>query len=105
LRGSTKKVITESDEVFVSAATGWEIAIKTSIGKMELRGDLVEHLALNNFRSLNVTMAHAVAAAKLPRHHGDPFDRMLVAQASAESLTLLTTDHHLEAYGIPLILI
>lgn len=102
---AARNAISDSDEVYVSAASAWEIAIKVSIGKLTFRGDLEEHLELNNFRPLSVTIAHAKAAAALPRHHGDPFDRMLAAQARAESLTLLTADTRLRAYGVPLMLV
>jgi PIN domain nuclease of toxin-antitoxin system len=71
--------------------------------KLEFRGDLEEQLALNNFQSLPITVMHALLAAKLPRHHADPFDRMLVAQATIESLTLVTTDPQLALYGVPIL--
>ena len=87
-----------SERTYVSAATAWEINIKVSLGKLDFDGDMEAQLALNNFLSLPVTVAHAVVAGKLPRHHNDPFDRMLIAQAKAESLTLLTHDRRLKAY-------
>ena len=75
-----------------------------ALGKLEFRGDFEEQMALNQFRPLQITVRHAVRAGQLPRLHGDPFDRMLVAQAQAESLTLLTTDAQLSAYGVPMLL-
>jgi len=89
--------------VFVSAATAWEISIKQALGKLEAPDDLVEALAANRFRALPITVAHALAAGRLPRHHDDPFDRMLVAQAQAEQLTLVTHDPQLQPYGISIL--
>jgi PIN domain nuclease of toxin-antitoxin system len=87
----------------VSAATVWEIAIKVAARKLEFRGDMEEQLALNNFHPLPIAIIHALWAANLPRHHADPFDRMLIAQASFESLTLVTADPHLAVYGVPIL--
>jgi PIN domain nuclease of toxin-antitoxin system len=66
--------------------------------------DLVEQVVKNGFIPLLITPAHAIAAAELPLHHRDPFDRMLVAQASLESLTLLTADPRLKLYGVRILL-
>ena len=99
----TRSAIEECDVAYVSAATVWEIAIKVAAGKLEFRGDMEEQLALNNFHPLPITVMHALLAAKLPRHHADPFDRMLVAQASFESLTVLTADLRLAAYGVAIL--
>ena len=100
-----RKSIEDAGLVCVSAATIWEISIKAASGKLEIRGDLEAHLDLNHFRSLPITVAHALAAARLPKHHTDPFDRMLVAQASMESLRLLTADERLTQYGPHVILV
>ena len=104
LSSASESAIRDCEQVFVSAATAWEIGIKTALGKLEFRGDLQAQLQQNGFRPLAVTIGHAVAAAQLPLHHRDPFDRMLVAQANLEGLTLLTTDARLKAYGVPMIL-
>jgi PIN domain nuclease of toxin-antitoxin system len=103
LSRSAEKAICDCEQVYVSAATAWEIGIKAAAGKLEFHGDLQDQLRLNGFSALHVTVAHALKAAQLPLHHRDPFDRMLVAQASLESLTLLTNDERLKAYGIPAI--
>ena len=87
--------------VYVSAATAWEISIKRSLGKLEAPSDLAAEIAANGFREMTITFAHALSAAQLAMHHSDPFDRMLVAQAKLESLTLVTRDEHMEEYGIP----
>jgi PIN domain nuclease of toxin-antitoxin system len=89
----------------VSAATVWEIAIKIALGKLEFRGEMAEQLALNNLLSLAVTVPHALVAGALPMHHSDPFDRMLIAQAKLESLTLVTHDVRLRDYDIPVLVV
>jgi PIN domain nuclease of toxin-antitoxin system len=99
LPAAARKAIVESQSTYVSAVTAWEIGIKLAVGKLDFRGDLPDQLARNAFLPLNITIVHAVAAARLPLYHGDPFDRMLVAQASLESLTLVTTDAVLRRYG------
>jgi PIN domain nuclease of toxin-antitoxin system len=104
LSRSAQIAIADSARAYVSAATAWEIAIKVALGKLEFNGDLEAEIRRNNFLPLPLTIAHATAAGRLPAHHRDPFDRMLVAQASIESLTLLTSDVRLKEYGVPLIL-
>ena len=98
LQAAARKTIADSVRVYVSAATAWEIAIKIALGKLEFRGDMAEQLAMNNLLSLAVTVRHAVTAGALPMHHSDPFDRMLIAQAKIESLTLMTHDARLRGY-------
>lgn len=91
--------------MLVSAASIWELSIKIAKGNLTIQGDLEHHLAATGFDSLPVTMPHALAAAKLPKHHGDPFDRMLVAQAASEGLTLVTADREQAKYGVDVILL
>lgn len=87
--------------VHVSAASIWEIGIQAALGRLALgRLDVVEAIDESGFETLPITPAHALAAARLPRHHDDPFDRMLVAQARVEDLTLVTRDAALVAYGV-----
>jgi len=92
------------NDVFFSVASAWELAIKAALGRLELPGaleDLLpEQLTLNGFRVLPVTLAHAMAVARLPHHHHDPFDRLLVAQARVEGLRLVTRDRQLARYGV-----
>jgi PIN domain nuclease of toxin-antitoxin system len=85
--------------VFVSAVSLWEIWLKQSLGKLRLPAGFEEKLASEAFESLPLTAAQTRHVASLPWRHRDPFDRMLVAQASAERLTLLTADAVLAAYG------
>lgn len=91
------------NEAFVSAATLWELSIKQAAGKLEVGVDLREHSAEQGFRELPVSGQHAVAVRNLPLHHRDPFDRMLVAQAGIEGLTLMTADRDLTVYDIPIL--
>jgi PIN domain nuclease of toxin-antitoxin system len=105
LSNTARTAIQESNATYVSAVSVWEIGIKTSTGKLEFRGDMDRQIALNGFVPLDITVAHAIAAGRLPFHHRDPFDRMLVAQAAAESLTLITSDAVLTAYNVPVMLV
>lgn len=100
-----KEAILEADRVYASVASIWELSLKIAIGKLAIDGDLSKKIAETAFEVLPVTMPHAMASVKLPRHHGDPFDRMLVAQASVESLTLLTADKGQVSYGVPVMLV
>ena len=89
--------------VVVSAATAWEISIKKALGKLAAPDDLEHQLATGGFEPLPIGIAHAVAAGRLPRHHEDPFDRMLIAQALAEGLTIVTRDKRFGDYGVALL--
>jgi PIN domain nuclease of toxin-antitoxin system len=93
-------IATEGSSVFVSAASAWEIAIKRAIGKLAAPADLQAQIVASRFDALPITVEHALAAGALPHHHGDPFDRMLVAQAMAERLTVVTRDPRIGLYGI-----
>ena len=97
----TRQAITESAEaVFVSAATIWELEIKRSLGRLQVEVDLSEYCERSGFDELPVRFAHARALSGLPLHHRDPFDRMLVAQATAESLTIATADAEIGRYDV-----
>ena len=101
LGDEARESISASDSsVFVSAASAWEIAIKQALGKLDAPSDLVRQIELNRFVPLPITVSHAYAAGALPRHHDDPFDRMLVAQAMAEGLILVTRDPRMGLYGV-----
>jgi PIN domain nuclease of toxin-antitoxin system len=88
-----------SNDVFVSAATVWELSIKRAKGALRCPDDMVAQISGKGFQQLPVTAHHGDMAARLPMHHRDPLDRMLVAQAMAEGLTLLTEDEALSIYG------
>ena len=89
-------------DVYVSAATIWEIAIKQSIGKLK-PDDLPERVRDSGFRHVDITAEHSIAAARLPLLHRDPFDRMLIAQAKTERLTLVTRDAEIAKYDLDLL--
>jgi PIN domain nuclease of toxin-antitoxin system len=88
------------DGIFVSSATAWEIAIKKALGKLRVPDNLEEALSTSGLQELRITIAHAMAAGALPPHHADPFDRMLVAQATLENLTLVTRDERMGLYNV-----
>jgi PIN domain nuclease of toxin-antitoxin system len=89
--------------VDVSVASLWELAIKQTMGKLKVDGDLREHLTLQSFSELPVLGEHALAVRDLPPHHRDPFDRLLIAQAMCEGLTVVTSDHAFAAYDVPIL--
>ena len=90
--------------VYVSAVTAWEIAIKRTRGKLEMPPlEYYEQLHLHRFTPLSITTDHALAIETLPPHHNDPFDRMLIAQARQEGLTLVTQDRHMSLYDVKII--
>jgi PIN domain nuclease of toxin-antitoxin system len=92
-----------AEEVYVSAASAWEIAIKAGLGKIAVRASLAEAIADYAFLPLPIRMEHGDAVRLLPLHHRDPFDRVLVAQARLEGLTLVSRDAALAAYGVPVV--
>lgn len=91
----------------ISVASLWEITIKNSLGKLTLKTDLCnilsEHIASNGFELLPIETGHLMELSRLPMHHRDPFDRLLVAQCKADELTLCSADHAFAAYNIQLI--
>ncbi len=99
-----RQAIDSADEVAVSVASIWELSLKVARGMLQTPNDLEEQLEKNRFRVLPVTLHHAIASTRLPKHHRDPFDRMLIAQAQIESLTLLSVDKQQMSYGIPVLL-
>jgi PIN domain nuclease of toxin-antitoxin system len=88
--------------VVVSAATAWEISIKKALGKVAAPDDLELQVQTGGFERLPISVAHGSAAGRLPHHHDDPFDRMLIAQALAEGLTIVTRDKRFGDYGVAL---
>ena len=100
LKPSNREFLSRADAVYVSAASIWEIAIKARLGKIEADvAYLVDAIDRSGFYELPVSAAHAAAVAKLPPHHHDPFDRLLLAQAFLEPLRFVTADSALQAYG------
>ncbi len=92
-----------ANDVYVSSATAWEIAIKRALGKLEVPDNLEEALSAAALQELPISVAHAMETGGLPAHHSDPFDRMLVAQARLEGLTLVTRDANITKYSVPLL--
>jgi PIN domain nuclease of toxin-antitoxin system len=103
LAAGARGAIADADVVFVSAATAWEIAIKIGLGRLRPRRTVEEAAAESGFQELPVTFRHAELVATLPALHRDPFDRLLVAQAQSERLTLVTRDPVFQDYGLPVI--
>ena len=102
LGAAVNDAITDPDNaVFVSVVSAWEMAIKRAIGKLDTPDDLAGAVAALGFVELLVTFQHAERAGRLPLLHRDPFDRMLVAQAQAENLTLITGDASIARYAVP----
>ena len=89
-----------NNEVLVSAVTGWEIGIKKARGRLVAPDNLAAVVEEKRFEHLSLTFAHAERAAALPPHHRDPFDRMLIAQAQAEGLVLVTRDSRIADYEV-----
>ena len=90
-----------SNRVCVSSASIWEIAIKQSIGKLEVEGSIAAAAIEDRFEPLPVTFEHAEAVPRLPSHHRDPFDRLLIAQAQVEALTIVTRNARIPTYDVP----
>jgi PIN domain nuclease of toxin-antitoxin system len=93
-------ISSESNNVLVSVISPWEIAIKRSKDRLRVPDDFKAAIEAHRFELLSVQLHHTDAFASLPRHHGDPFDRMLVAQAIVEDLTLVTSDRAMRRYPV-----
>jgi PIN domain nuclease of toxin-antitoxin system len=100
LADEIKDRLDREPDVYVSAATIWEVAIKQAIGKLSEPPRLPERIRDSGFTPLPISPEHAITAGRLPMIHRDPFDRMLVAQAQCEDLTLVTRDANCQKYDI-----
>jgi len=103
LAAAVRHQIATADIVFVSVASAWEAAIKVSLGRLDLPDTIEAGVLASGFEKLLITFSHAERVAVLPPHHRDPFDRILVAQAQAEGLTLVTHDGLLEPYDVEIL--
>ncbi len=92
-----------ANSVAVSAASAWEISIKKALGKLVAPDDLEQQILTSGFDALAISIRHALAAERLPRHHEDPFDRILIAQAQAEQMTIVTREKRFGEYDVPVI--
>lgn len=100
LTSYARNMIDKSSNIYVSAASIWEISIKQNIGKLEADVSvIVEHIDALGIEQLAINWQHAANVNQLPLHHKDPFDRMLIAQAISEPLVLLTNDQQLKPYS------
>jgi PIN domain nuclease of toxin-antitoxin system len=103
LGGRARAAIQEATEVFVSAASAWEIVIKEALGKLRTKRAPSDAIAQGGLRPLPISFEHAEAVRQLVIHHKDPFDRLIIATATVEGLTVLTNDEMFSLYGVPLI--
>lgn len=103
LSGAQRDAISSGDDkIFVSAASAWEIAIKHALGRLSFPLERFgEFLSAMGFEPLSIMPTHGIAAGGLPRHHEDPFDRMLIAQAQIDGLTIMTLDRKFALYQVP----
>ena len=101
LAAAAREAIVDGNNiVFVSAVSVWEISIKRVLGKLDAPDTLLEEIERHRFTPLEIALAHADRAGKLPPIHLDPFDRMLIAQAQSEQLTLVTRDAEIQKYAV-----
>lgn len=98
-----RAAIQQAEDVYVSAASAWEIAIKQGLGKLQTRRKPSQAVMEGGFSPLPVTLEHAEAVRTLPKHHNDPFDRLIVAVAQLEALTIVTSDDRFTDFSLPLI--
>lgn len=101
---ATAAIRKPENTVFVSAVSGWEIGVLRAKRRLKLPDDLEAQMEVHGFRSLPVSMSHAHAVEALPPIHSDPFDRMLVAQAQMEGLTIVTSDRVMRRYPVAILL-
>jgi PIN domain nuclease of toxin-antitoxin system len=101
------KLVDPDTELYLSIAAVWEIAIKHAAGKLRYSGSpsvqVPAHIRRSGVVPLPISVDHALASASLPQHHRDPFDRMMIAQARAEEMTLATADERLKQYDVPIV--
>lgn len=98
-----ERAIARAEVVFVSAASAWEAAIKSALGKLRYPGSFEAAVEDSDFAKLEITFAHVEILRDLPPHHADPFDRLLIAQARYEGLTVVTRDQHFAPYAVSLL--
>ena len=103
LKRSVRRAIATADIVWVSAVSGWEVAIKQAIGKLRMEESFASMVTASDFQELTLTLRHTERLGSVALHHSDPFDRMLIAQAQVEKITIVTHDRQFEPYDVPII--
>lgn len=103
LNARARKAIASAELVWVSAASGWEASIKMALGRLRMHEPFPLLVRTNDFTELPVTLQHTDRLAALDRHHPDPFDRILIAQALVEKATIVTHDRAFEPYRVPVL--
>ncbi|MFE9043292.1 type II toxin-antitoxin system VapC family toxin [Streptomyces sp. NPDC007818] len=103
LPDETRERLAHERWVYMSAVTPWEISVKQATGKLDAPADVAERARDTQFLALPITAEHGVQAGLLPHHHRDPFDRILIAQARTEGLTLVTRDKNIPLYDVPVL--
>ncbi len=101
--GARQAIESAGGGLYFSAVSVWELAIKKGLGKLDLPEPFLDVLVEEGFRELPVSATHGLLAGALPPHHSDPFDRMIVAQAQSEGLTVVTRDTRIAAYDVPVL--
>jgi len=102
-RPAAIRTVQRAELVAVSAVSAWEIAVKRALGKLDLKDTVEQIVARYGFLPLSATVRHGDLLRDLPRHHPDPFDRLLIVQALDEGLTILTSDRAFEPYRVPVV--
>ena len=101
IHAKARKIIQDkSNDIFISSASFWEIAIKKSIGRLTMPHNLLETIALEGFKTLPIMPEECIGVADLPMHHTDPFDRLIVMQAKLYNLAILTRDNKIPDYPV-----
>jgi PIN domain nuclease of toxin-antitoxin system len=100
---AAREVDDPSNQLLVSAVVVWEVAIKRSLGKLQVPLTFFPDVLESDAAQLPVSLEHAAAVEALPHHHRDPFDRLLIAQAKLERATLVSSDHAMRAYDVPIL--
>lgn len=103
LGGNARAAVQNAAGVYVSAASAWEIVIKTALGKLRTTRRPVQAVADGGFHELAISFEHTEAVGELPAHHNDPFDRLILAVARVEGFSIVTSDRQFAAYDLPLI--
>jgi PIN domain nuclease of toxin-antitoxin system len=103
LKPQVRREIASAEIAWVSAVSGWEVAIKQALGKLQLADSFRSMVEASDFLELPLTLRHTERLGSLSAHHTDPFDRMLIAQAQVEGVAIVTHDRQFEPYGVPIV--